>query len=150
MPGSDPESYNGVIERVMGYTPQLPIIFMFTGIWADKGKIYTYVTGDAKDATAIVVDPTLLRTMGEQMDARFVPLDPITGSGELSITEHNDWIQQHVPGGEKSVTDWDALKRTPDMSDIESFLTEIAGKPDTASLGDAFRHLYTNKKEEES
>lgn len=152
VPGSDPESYNRTIERVMGYTPQLPIIFMFTGIWADKGKIYTYVTGDAKDATAIVVDPTLLRTMGEQMDARLVPLDPITGSGELSIIEHNDWISQHVPGAERSTTDWDALTDVSDVSDIESFLSEIAGKSDSDSrnLGGAFRHLYTdNNKEEE-
>lgn len=145
VPSSDPEQYADMIERMLKYRPRLPIIFMFTGIWPDKGNIYQYVSGDATEATAIVVDPTLLRTMGEQMNARFIPLDPITGSGELSIIEHNDWLSQHVPDGVASSIDWDALKQKDSVDDIESFLSEMATRP---NLGGAFSDLY--KKEDES
>ena len=148
VPGSDPDQYLSTVDEILEYRPGMPVIFLFTGIWPDKQTIYQYVTGDEREATLIILDPTLLRTRGEQMSARFIPLDPISGSGELSMAEHNDWVQQLLPGATGSTMDWDALRS--DASDVESFLSEMADRPDTTRFGGAMNKFYNNKKEEES
>ena len=131
IPGTDPDEYKNALDQAgMACSHSLPLVFVFQGYWPNRDKMFTFVTADPHMAGKIIADPVMIRQLGSMLEGRLIPLDPVSGSGALSIVEYNEWIANAISsmmgeGEAVPASDWSMLDKA-DVSSVEDFLRQEA------------------------
>lgn len=122
-PACSGDDYIRALERHgIASKDQLPIVWVFTGVWPKKNKVHTMIVLDHRAALQVLRNPTLI-LRGER--SVLVPLDP-DGSAIDSIAEHNLWVQSVLGSVDETChADYSALVKVS-ADGVEKYLQDIA------------------------
>jgi hypothetical protein len=135
VPGADPELFKRMLLDAGEISDgnNHATIWNFWGIWPNRSQAFYHYTADWREAGEIIANPKSLRFKGTIPGnpigtAQLVPVDPVTGSGQLSVAEHNRWLSS-LFGEEQPADQMDfSMLNSVDFSSLEDFLGEQAEK----------------------